>query len=54
MFMFCFVFLPFVFKFQAGVMGEEVPRQAQNILFEIGDFYQVQVCYMLCDTAEIS
>nr|BBH72800.1 farnesyl diphosphate synthase-2 [Nasutitermes takasagoensis] len=32
----------------AGIMGEEIPRQAQNILFEIGNFYQVQDDYMDC------
>jgi hypothetical protein len=52
--MFCFVFLPLIFKFQAGITDEERHRQAKTILFEMGQFFQVQVCYKLCDTVEIS
>ena len=50
----CVVFLPFIFKFQAGITDEERHRQAKTILLEMGQFYQVQVCYMLCDFVEIS
>ena len=35
-------------------MDEESHRQAKTILLEMGQFFQVQVCYMLCDTVEIS
>jgi hypothetical protein len=47
-------FLLFIFKFQAGIMDEERHRQAKTILFEMGQFFQIQVCYMLCDSVEIS
>ena len=47
-------FLPFIFKFQAGITDEERHRQAKTILLEMGQFFQIQVCYMLCDSVEIS
>jgi len=47
-------YLPFIFYFKAGIMDEESHRQAKTILLEMGQFFQVQVCYMLCDTVEIS
>jgi hypothetical protein len=49
----CFL-VPFIFKFQAGVTDEERHRQAKTILLEMGQFFQIQVCYMLCDSVEIS